>query len=289
MNCKICSQNTEKIFTRKVLSKYDVSYFRCINCHFIQTEEPFWIEEAYGLGAISALDVGIISRNTFLAKKTDEILDKLFPEIETFIGVDYGGGQGIFVRMMRDIGYNFYRQDLYAENLYTKYFDITDLPKDTHFTILTAFEVFEHLPNPIEEIKKMFDYSDILLFSTELQPSDKVVEIENWWYIVPETGQHVALYHKNTFKEIATSLNAHFYTNSHNLHILSKKTLKKNPFLDEELKVVEPKKNIVRRFINKINNKLNPVQPISNTSKNTNSLTQIDFEFVNQKIRNSEN
>ncbi len=289
MNCKICSQNTEKIFTRKVLSKYDVSYFRCINCHFIQTEEPFWLEEAYGLGAISALDVGIISRNAFLAKKTDEILDKLFPELETFIGVDYGGGQGIFVRMMRDIGYNFYRQDLYAENLYTKYFDITDLPKDTHFTILTAFEVFEHLPKPIEEIKKMFDYSDILLFSTELQPSDKVVEIENWWYIVPETGQHVALYHKNTFKEIATSLNAHFYTNSHNLHILSKKTLKKNPFLDEELKVVEPKKNIVRRFINKINNKLNPVQPISNTSKNTNSLTQIDFEFVKQKIRNSEN
>lgn len=292
MNCKICSQNVEKIFTRKVLSKYDVSYFRCINCHFIQTEEPFWLEEAYGLGAISALDVGIISRNTFLAKKTEEILDelfpldKLFPELEPFIGVDYGGGQGIFVRMMRDMGYNFYRQDLYAENLYTKYFDITDLTKDTHFTILTAFEVFEHLPNPIEEIKKMFDYADILLFSTELQPSDEISEIEKWWYIVPETGQHVSLFNKTTLEKIAKILDVNLYTDSCSLHILSKKPLTIDPFFKEEpTLVIEEKKSISQRIVNKINNKQSVEQPpLETTFIKRTSLTQSDFEFVKQKI-----
>lgn len=290
MICKICSHKTENIFSFKILNKYNISYYKCENCHFIQTEEPFWLEEAYGLGAISALDVGIISRNTFLAKKTDEILNKLFPELGNFIGIDYGGGQGIFVRMMRDIGYNFYRQDLYAENLYTQYFDITDLPKNTHFTVLTAFEVFEHLPNPIEEIKKMFDYADILLFSTELQPSDDVSEIEKWWYFVPETGQHVSLFNKTTLEKITEILGVNLYTDSFNLHILSKKPLIIDPFFKEEpIPVIEKKKTIPQRIINKISNKKIPEQPIEPEVVKIKSLTQSDFEFVKQQINTISN
>lgn len=290
MNCKICSHKTENIFSFKILNKYNISYYRCDNCLFIQTEEPYWLGEAYGLGAISALDVGIISRNTFLAKKTDEILDKLFLEFDDFIGIDYGGGQGIFVRMMRDIGYNFYRQDLYAENLYTKYFDITDLPKDTHFTVLTAFEVFEHLPNPIEEIKKMFDYADILLFSTELQPSNEVSELEKWWYLVPETGQHVSLFNKTSLEKIAEILDVNLYTDSSNLHILSKKPLTIDPFFkDEPIPVVEEKKTISQRILNKINNKKLQEQPIEPEVVKITSLTQSDFEFVKQKINSISN
>lgn len=290
MNCKICSHKTEKIFTFKILTKYNISYYRCDNCLFIQTEEPYWLEEAYGLGAISALDVGIISRNTSLAKKTDEILDKLFLEFDDFIGIDYGGGQGIFVRMMRDIGYNFYRQDLYAENLYAKYFDITDLPKDTHFTVLTAFEVFEHLPNPIEEIKKMFEYADILLFSTELQPSKEVSELEKWWYIVPETGQHVSLFNKTTLEKIAEMLDINLYTDSFNLHILSKKPLNIDPFfIEEPIPILEEKKTISQRIVNKLNNKKIPEQPVEPEVVKIKSLTQSDFEFVKQKINSISN
>src|SRR5690606_4532608 len=162
MNCKISSNKTYKIFISKILGKYDVSYYRCDKCLFIQTEEPYWLDEAYSLGAISVLDVGIMSRNLLLINKTESILFKLFPDFTNFSAVDYGGGHGIFVRMIRDKGFNFYRQDLHADNLYARYFDVKDLPANYKFNILTAFEVFEHLPDPIEEITKMFNYSDII-------------------------------------------------------------------------------------------------------------------------------
>lgn len=285
MNCKICCQNTEKIFNKKILLKYDVSYFRCSKCFFIQTEEPYWLEEAYGLGAIGALDVGIMSRNLMLVNKTELIADKLFSSLSNFSGVDYGGGHGIFVRMMRDQGFNFYRQDLYAENLYARYFDVNDLPLNTKYNILTAFEVLEHLPNPIEEIKKMFMYADILLFSTELQLSNEISELEKWWYIVPEGGQHVSFYNDLTFREIERILNVNYYTDFNNIHILSKKNLPENPFLNLEIKIGK-KKNILQRIIVKIINKLNcfnPQLPIDDVKLK--SLTNVDFEFVKQKIR----
>lgn len=290
MICKICSHKTENVYSFKILNKYNISYFRCENCLFIQTEEPYWLDEAYSLGAISALDVGIIARNTYFSKKTDEILDKLFLEFDEFIGIDYGGGQGIFVRMMRDIGYHFYRQDLYAENLFAKYFDITDLPKDTHFTVLTAFEVFEHLLNPIEEIKKMLNYADILLFSTELQPTNEITELEKWWYFVPETGQHISLFNKSTLEKIAEILKVNLYTDSHSLHILSKKPLIVDPFfIEEPTPIIEEKKTLSQRIVNKINNKKIPEQPIEIPIPKITSLTQQDFEFVKQKINSLKN
>lgn len=47
MTCKICGKENKFIFKAKILKKYDVSYFHCENCGFLQTEEPHWLSEAY--------------------------------------------------------------------------------------------------------------------------------------------------------------------------------------------------------------------------------------------------
>lgn len=54
-SCKICGNKTSYIFQAKVLGKYDVKYFHCSTCGYIQTEEPYWLDEAYS-ESISALD-----------------------------------------------------------------------------------------------------------------------------------------------------------------------------------------------------------------------------------------
>ena len=66
-------------------------------------------------------DTGIIKRNILLAKRTSAILFFLFNKKESFL--DYGGGYGLFVRLMRDGGFNFYWNDPFTENLFARGFE----------------------------------------------------------------------------------------------------------------------------------------------------------------------
>lgn len=137
--------------------------------------------------------------------------------------LDYGGGYGLFVRMMRDKGYNYYIRDQYCQNIFVRNFAIKELKDNNKFELVTAFEVFEHFTNPIDEIAKFFEYSDSILFSTTLQPLKKIESIADWWYFVPETGQHVSFYSYNTLKFIASKFDVYLYSNGRNLHVISKK------------------------------------------------------------------
>ncbi len=217
MKCKICDTTSAEFTVKKILSKYDVEYYQCPNCNFIQTEEPHWLNEAYN-NAITHLDIGLVFRNEYLSPVVTTIINLFFKPDSKFL--DYGGGYGLFVRMMRDRGFDFYRQDIFCENLFAKHFDITDLPVNTKFDLLTAFEVFEHLTDPLPEVEKMFSYSDSILFSTELQPVDKN-SLENWWYFTPETGQHISLYSLASLHKIAERFNLQLLSHN-NLHLLSR-------------------------------------------------------------------
>jgi hypothetical protein len=220
MNCKICQSKSTEFYKGKILMKYDVSYFQCEKCNFIQTENPHWLNEAYA-SAITHLDIGLLNRNLYLIKEIPKVIDTLFPKANLFL--DYGGGYGVFVRMMRDLGYNFFRFDTYCDNIFSNFFDIKDC-KESKFDIVTSFEVFEHLESPLNEVKKMFEFADTIVFSTLLIPENRN-EFSKWWYVSPETGQHIAFYHKKTFSVIAEQFNCNYYSNNSNLHILTKHKL----------------------------------------------------------------
>ena len=217
MICKICGGNSLPIHQAVVLGKYKVDYFKCGDCNFIQTQKPTWLDEAYQ-NAITSLDIGLVNRNLYLVKETPAILDLCFPKAVKFL--DYGGGFGLYVRMMRDEGYNFFRQDYFCENIFAKHFDVTDLPDGTSFDLVTAFEVFEHLEDPIQEIEKMLNYSKNILFSTVISP-EASAEFKDWWYVSPETGQHISFYSLKSLQYIAQKFNLNFYSNGINLHLLS--------------------------------------------------------------------
>ncbi len=69
MVCKICHSEVRKIFAYTVLYKYEVDYFKCDTCGFIQTEDPYWIRESY-LEPINTSDTGYVSRNIYQSKNT---------------------------------------------------------------------------------------------------------------------------------------------------------------------------------------------------------------------------
>jgi len=236
MSCKICGDIKQKIFKKKILNKYDCNYYQCISCSFIQTDEPFWLEEAYK-SAITSLDIGLLARNTFLQKEIPKIIYSCFPEAKKM--VDYAGGYGVFVRLMRDSGYDFYRQDDFCENIFAKNFDVNDI-STKKFDLVTAFEVFEHFNNPLESISKIFDYAANLILTTELIPDDEA-EIENWWYIAEETGQHISFYSSKSMEIIAKKFNKNYYQKSRTTHIFTSKKLSQHQ-IDCDLKEYTIKK-----------------------------------------------
>lgn len=135
--------------------------------------------------------------------------------------LDYAGGNGMFVRMMRDRGYDFYWMDKYAPNEFASGFEAV---QNTEYSAVTAFEVFEHLPKPLEAIDEMLGYSKNLIFSTRLLPRRDILPHE-WWYFTLDTGQHISLYSQDSLRVVAQKFNLKFSTNGISLHILSKRSI----------------------------------------------------------------
>jgi Methyltransferase domain len=179
-----------------VLRKYCVHYFRCEKCGFIQTETPYWLEEAYS-SAIATQDVGIMQRNLANCKLTSAVINLLFPNLST--AVDFGAGHGVFVRLMRDRGFNFFWSDLHATNDYARGFECQE---GATYDFLTAFEVLEHLTDPSADLSKLMSLSENLFVSTCLVPQPAPA-LSDWWYYLPTTGQHVAFYTMESLRVLA--------------------------------------------------------------------------------------
>jgi hypothetical protein len=178
---------------QQLLGKHDVGYSQCARCDLIQTEEPHWLEEAYSQ-AISQLDTGALHRNHQTSRLT-----ALLARVVGVEGacLDYGGGHGVFVRMMRDLGFDFRWFDRYAENLYAIGFDG---PGDRRYSLVTAFEVLEHFADVRGDLDALLSpQHDFVLVGTLLHEGHQ----EGWWYYLPESGQHVAFYSRRTLQWIA--------------------------------------------------------------------------------------
>jgi hypothetical protein len=219
MKCRICSKEVTKAFEAQVMFKYNVKYYHCQNCSFLQTEDPYWLEEAYQ-SPINLTDTGLVQRNIYLSKKIAVLLYFIFGPSGKFL--DYAGGYGLFTRLMRDIGFDFYWHDPYTQNLLAKGFEYI---QGEPIEAITTFETFEHLVTPMQDIEKMVNISPNIIFTTELLP-DCLPNPTEWWYYGLDHGQHIAFYHIKTLKYIANYFNVNFVTNGR-IHMFSKKKINK--------------------------------------------------------------
>ncbi len=213
MRCKICRKEAKTIFKAKILNKYNIQYCFCDYCGFLQTEEPFWLQEAYR-ESINISDTGYLQRNLYYSKKLTILLFMFFNKDGKFL--DYAGGYGVFVRLMRDIGFDFYWEDKYSPNLFARGFEYNSSLK---IDAITTFESFEHFVNPLEEIEKMLSVSRNIIFTTELLPNP-IPKPDDWWYYGLDHGQHISFYSKETLQFIANNFDLKYF-NSRNIHIFT--------------------------------------------------------------------
>ncbi len=216
MKCNLCSKNLPVLFVTRVLRKYDVRYYCCDDCGYVQTEKPYWLGESYS-ESINKSDTGLVARNIVFSKIASVLLLMRFDTGAVY--VDYGGGLGMFTRLMRDNGYDFFTTDPYTKNALARGFDYQGGIAE----MLTSFECFEHFEQPLENIEKMLRISRNILFTTWLLPYP-VPKVEDWWYYGTEHGQHISFYSKKTIVKIAAKFNLKAVS-FRNLHLITEKNI----------------------------------------------------------------
>jgi hypothetical protein len=181
--CRLCGGTLADAFSTRVLGKYSVRYRKCNDCHSLQTEAPYWLPEAYAEN-LSSLDTGAAQRNLRNLAASYAVA-RIYGASKL---LDLGGGDGLLCRLLRDTGLNCYVKDRYAVPTYAQGFDSPDFAEPD---MVTAFEVFEHLPNPATDLRDFFaTQPQVLLVSTEVYAGQG----PEWWYISAESGQHVFFY-----------------------------------------------------------------------------------------------
>lgn len=209
-------------FRSLVLNRHDVAYYHCAQCGLLQTEEPYWLDEAYS-DAIAVADTGLVARNVSLASRLAALLYLRFEPTGAYL--DVAGGYGMLTRLMRDYGFDYYWDDKYCQNLLARGFESDNSPKP--IVALTAFEVLEHIHDPLTFIRGLLDQHDCrtFIFSTELYEGDEP-PAKDWWYYVFDTGQHISFYQRRTLERIASQLDLNFYS-FRGLHVMTERVIKR--------------------------------------------------------------
>lgn len=218
ISCNICNGITTEFAKTLIRKKRTARFLRCSNCGFIFVENPTWLSEAYAQ-PIDPSDTGYVWRNLWARDKMRDCIESDLNPNGRFL--DYAAGYGIFVRLMRDAGYDFRWSDLYCPNLFARGFEAPE-PLTGPYEAVTAFEVFEHLTNPTEEMKKLSAITSCLIFSTKLV-SEPAPKPDDWWYYGLENGQHIAFYSRKSLESLAARFGYRLVTDGTDLHAFSKK------------------------------------------------------------------
>jgi len=197
--CPICRGMAPWIFRHQVLLSALADMHLCSKCEYLFAAQPRWLSKAYAR-VINAMDTGCLARAVDLRNQTALPIFLISGGREPWL--DYGAGHGVYVRLMRDIGFDFYWNDPLAENLFANGFEEPDGKK---FAGVTCFECLEHFTDPLGEMKKMTSRAPWILFSTELR-SESVPNPEAWLYYGWEHGQHVGFHSLKSLGVLAETL-----------------------------------------------------------------------------------
>jgi len=220
--CPVCHGKSwsVEIGAYQVLDKWFSDLRRCDNCQTAWfADSDLWAKESYK-DSIAALDTGCVRRAA-------QIVSKLSPYLvakgRSKVLLDWGAGSGLTVRSLRDLGINAWAFEPYGECPLAKGFWYSKKEKvlNERFGIILAQEVVEHLRDIREFTEAALECCDDLIFTTEMIP-DNVSR--NWWYLLPETGQHISFIGRKGIKTLCRDFGLrHHRSHDGSMHLLTRK------------------------------------------------------------------
>jgi Methyltransferase domain len=214
VRCRLCGAESVEKFRLKGLQGVVLCYFECIGCGSLQTQEPTWLNDAYARSNLSDGDTGAAQRVS-INQAFVLVAARLFTLHRI---LDFGGGDGLLCRLLRDRGLDAHAIDDYGACTYAQSYKGSLGPG---YDLITAFEVFEHLPNPAVSLASIFGAKPrFIIASTELYSGQD----HTWWYLAPSHGQHVFFYTRGALQSLAQSY-AYSYYEISGRHVFTREPL----------------------------------------------------------------
>jgi hypothetical protein len=177
--------------------------------------------------------------------------------------LDWGGGNGLLTRLLRDRGIDMRHHDPYAVNLFAPGFEGHP---DDEYGCVTLIEVLEHLLDPLHVIRSLSERAQLILISTLLAPKG-ADDITDWWYLIPHLGQHITFFTEPALRAIAEECGLTLTSDGVGLHVLSR----------------EPLRPLARLVIRK-HRAAAPVAALARRRQHAVSLTEADFAVMRQRV-----
>lgn len=134
-------------------------------------------------------------------------------------GLDFGGGDGLTATLLRRQGWNYDCFDPFGA------VDMAD-GNAGRYDLCTAFEVFEHLPDPAAALHQLLGFASparlIIALGTHL--SDGAVDDASrlaWWYAAPRNG-HISLFSAAAMRHLAATAGLDYLRPRPTLHLLTR-------------------------------------------------------------------
>ena len=198
IKCRLCDGTANFEFARQAADGDVIDYFICTNCGSLETEDPYWLTSYHPSG-----EGDLLNLDTYAAERTLRSRVSIYL-IWRLVGfhmqreklLDWGGGVGLLVRLLRDIGIDAHLYDKYASNHYASGFSMSMMEK---YDMVTAFEVLEHLIKPSKELADLFDLQPTVVVASTMLFNGQGAD---WSYLGPAKSEHVFFYSERALRLI---------------------------------------------------------------------------------------
>lgn len=201
-----------------VLAAHQAQLRSCRECSFLFVDDPTWLEGSFD-SRLHRMDVGSVDRSMLVARYVRGLV-WLMRERELDV-LDIGGGDGFLVRQLRDSGINARYSDPFAEPVV----DVGEPVTETDcFDLGLMSEVALHFTDPVEAFGRALEQCESVLFTAVVPP---VPVPSGWWYLMPDTGQHVAFYTPTAISRLAAAVGGHATSDGAFFHMISRRPIPK--------------------------------------------------------------
>lgn len=208
--CLVCGSRTEQIFEKQSPPFGDAVFFKCSNCDFVQSDHieraaPSEVADFYANCSFDRDDPGYLARAETAVAAILLLCKRRGIDPGALKLLDYGCGEGSFVKLCRKAGIDAVGFDPYysgKSNLYLAGEGGLS-SKQGGFDIVTAIEVVEHATTPsvFSALAENCAAGGMIFFTTGI--FDPRFHRSDWSYFVPA---HCSIYSAKSLELLAVRL-----------------------------------------------------------------------------------